>query len=183
MLGPSRLRGISALLVQALTPSDLRRWADSDRQEYPVVGRTQTGRSTAGLACCSWCSCQRRPDKSLEKDPTHPSIPVQVQVPTELHLCEDLTEQEYCKARLLQPAGLAAYAAQRARMQSQAPAAAKEEPDLAAESAAGAAPGGIEGASGVVKSEPSDGAVAGRVNRTAAGTLGRVKVPKGGFSK
>ena len=67
--------------------------------------------------------------------------------------------------------------------QAQAPVAAKEEPEEAAEPAAGAAPGRIEGASGVVKSEPGDGAVIGKVGRPAVGTLGRVKVPKGGFVK
>ena len=112
-----------------------------------------------------------------------PFMPVQVQVPSELHLCEDVDEQEYCKARLLQPAGLAAYAAQRAHVQTQTPAPAKDEPEQATKSAAGEAPGGAEGAGGVVKSEPSEGAVAGKVGRTAVGTLGRVKVPKGGFSK
>ena len=134
-------------------------------------------------ACCSWRCSQPRPDVSLEEILTPPVVHVQVQVPTELHLCEDLNEQEYCKARLLQPAGLAAYAAQRAHIQAQAPAAAKEEPEEATEPAAGAAPGRIKGASGVVKSEPGDGAVIGKVGRPAVGTLGRVKVPKGGFVK
>ena len=119
----------------------------------------------------------------LEKILTPLSVHVQVQVPTELHLSEDLDEQEYCKARLLQPAGLAAYAAQRAHTQTQTPAPAKEEPEEAAQPAAGETLGGFEGAGGVVKSEPSEGAVAGMVGRTAVGTLGRVKVPKGGFVK
>ena len=35
---------------------------------------------------------------SLEEDLKHLSMHVQVQVPTELHLCEDLTKQEHCKA-------------------------------------------------------------------------------------
>ena len=100
-----------------------------------------------------------------------------------MHLCEDLDEQEYCKARLLQPAGLAAYAAQRAHVQTQTPAAAKEEPEAAPRTASGGAPGGGKGAGIAVKSEPGESAVAGNVGRTAVGTLGRVKVPKGGFSK
>ena len=134
-------------------------------------------------ACCSWYTCQQRPDVFLDKILTPPVMHVQVQVPSELHLCEDTNEQEYCKARLLQPAGLAAYAAQRAHVQTQTPAPAKEEPEEGAKLAGGEAPGGFEGAGAVVKSEPSDGAVAGKVGRTAVGTLGRVKVPKGGFVK
>ena len=39
---------------------------------------------------------------SLEEDLKHLSMHVQVQVPTELHLCEDLTKQECHKSPLLQ---------------------------------------------------------------------------------
>ena len=65
-----------------------------------VIGRPQTGRSTAKPACCSWRSCQARADVSLEEVLTPLSMHVQVQVPTELHLCEDL------QPRLLQLAVL-----------------------------------------------------------------------------
>ena len=77
---------------------------------------------------------------------------MQVKAPGELHFCEEAVEHEYWGGRLLQPAGLAAYTAQRARVESQtAPTAAAEEPLQAA----GTGPKGHEQApeGHVVKSE------------------------------
>lgn len=78
---------------------------------------------------------------------------MQIKAPVELHFSEEADEQEYWRARLLQPAGLAAYTAQRACVERQVPdTAAAEEPNQAA----GAGPGSPEQAPGghEVKSEP-----------------------------
>ena len=110
---------------------------------------------------------------------------VQVKAPAELHFSEEADEQEYWRARLLQPAGLAAYTAQQARMESQAAAAspAEEAKDAAGE----AGPTNHEELlkvpeeAAAVKSEPREETVVTGRGVTAVGSLGRVKVPKAAF--
>lgn len=98
--------------------------------------------------------------------------------PGELRLSEDMDEQEYCRARLLQPAGLPAYTAQRRRVDAQA-----AEPEQAA---GGGVPGGgasEEPSQAAVKREQQEWAGLMERARSTAGGLGRVKVPKGGFKQ
>ena len=105
---------------------------------------------------------------------------MQLQPPAELHLSEEADEQEFWRARLLQPAGLAAYAAQHARVENQAP------PKQAAGSGKeGAWSGSLdeETEEAMGKSEPKQEAISIEKVRTAVGGLGRVKVPKGGFTE
>ncbi len=103
---------------------------------------------------------------------------VKVKPPGELRLSEDVAEQEYCRARLLQPAGLPAYAAQRARADAQA-----AEPEQAAgEDVPGGGACG-EPSQAAVKGEQREGASLIERARSTVGGLGRVKVPKGGFKK
>ena len=109
---------------------------------------------------------------------------VQVKAPAELHFSEEADEQEYWRARLLQPAGLAAYTAQQARMESQAAAAAPaEKPEQAAGKADLASHEEVPEEAAVVKSEAKEEmGITGR-GMTAVGSLGRVKVPKAGFKQ
>lgn len=103
---------------------------------------------------------------------------VQIKPPGELRLSEDVDEQEYCRARLLQPAGLPAYAAQHARADAQA---AKPE-----QAAGEDVPGGgasEEPSQAAVKSEQQEGAGLMERARSTVGGLGRVKVPRGGFKQ
>ena len=106
----------------------------------------------------------------------------------ELHFSEEADEQEYWRARLLQPAGLAAYSAQRARTESrETPSAAAEEADQAAEAGRGAYPVSCEEVPEeglpAMKSEPKEETVVAGRGMTAVGSLGRVKVPKAGFKQ
>ena len=112
---------------------------------------------------------------------------VQVQTPTELHFSEEADEQEYWRARLLQPTGLAAYSEQQARRESQnPPAPVIEQPDQAA-AAVGedvlASHAKVPEEAAAVKSEPEEELTIPVRGMTAVGSLGRVKVPKAGFKQ
>ena len=107
---------------------------------------------------------------------------MQVRAPTELHFSEEADEQESWRARLLKPAGLAAYTAQRARMESQAAAAAPaEEPEQAAAQGKQDGHEEVPEEAAAVKSEPKEETVMTGRGVTAVRSLGRVKVPKAGF--
>ena len=108
------------------------------------------------------------------------SVCMQIQPPAELHLSEEADEQEFWRARLLQPAGLAAYAAQHARVEKQAPP--KQAAGLGEE---GPQSGSLdeEPQEAIGKSGPKEEAIIMEKVRTAVGGLGRVKVPKGGFTE
>ncbi len=107
---------------------------------------------------------------------------MQVKAPEELHFSEEADEQEYWRARLLQPAGLAAYTAQQARMESQAAAAAPaEEPEQAAGKGDPDNREEVPDEAPAMKSEPKGETVVAGRGMTAVGSLGRVKVPKAGF--
>lgn len=112
---------------------------------------------------------------------------VQVKAPTGLHFSEEADEQEYWRARLLQPTGLAAYTEQQACMESQnPPEALTGQPD---QSAAAAGEGGLASSAKVleeaaaVKREPTEELTTAVRGMTAVGSLGRVKVPKAGFKQ
>ena len=111
-------------------------------------------------------------------------LSVQVKAPTEMHFCEEADEQEYWRARLLQPTGLAAYTEQQARMESQnPPAAVAEQPDQAAGEADLASHAEVPEEAAAVKGEPKDELTMAVRGMTAVGSLGRVKVPKAGFKQ
>lgn len=99
-------------------------------------------------------------------------------MPGELRLSKDMDEQEYCRARLLQPAGLPAYTAQRAQADAQA-----TEPEQAAVEDVPGGSASEEPRQAAVKSEQQESAGLMERARSTVGGLGRVKVPKGGFKQ